>query len=134
MKPSDQRDRELADALKTQTAIFEGWHFGEWLVPLYAKLTAAIVLDVPLDVRETRIRERQRARKAGEIHDPFPLSGEDHLQNMLRWTSMFSVDRTVEEIRTHAPSTCEVVVTTTDDDRLVIPYFRPDELQEASPV
>lgn len=105
-----ERDPRLAEWLGVDELIFEGWHFGEWMVPLYRQLSAAVVLDVPLEVREARIRERHRRRKRGEEADPFPASGDAHLENLLKWTRLFDVSGTVEEIRRDAPSDCIIRV------------------------
>lgn len=87
--------------------IFEGWHFGDWLVPLYQHLSRVIIIDTPLAIREQRIRDRFDRRKAGIEPNPFPLADESHLQNLLTWTKLFAVDATRTEIRNHCPPGCE---------------------------
>lgn len=121
--PAD-RDAQLAEWLDVEQVIFEGWHFGEWMIPLYRRISAAIVLDVPLELRDTRIRERHRRRKTGEEPDPFPASGDAHLHNQLKWTRSFEVAATVDEIRRDAPSECKIVITSEPGELDVQEFIR----------
>jgi len=89
------------------SCVFEGWHFGDWLVPLYQQLSRVVIVDTPLDVREKRIRDRFERRKAGLESNPFPFADESHLQNLLKWTNLFSADATLGEIRKYCPADCE---------------------------
>ena len=106
-----ERDTALKDAmlhlrLVQPPSIFEGWHFGDWLIPLYRCVSLVIIIDAPLELREQRIEERFNRRKAGLEFDPFPRGGTEHLANLLRWTRMFDADRAEKEIRAYSSSNC----------------------------
>jgi hypothetical protein len=105
VRDSSQRVELLRKQLSIPR-VFEGWHFGEWLIPLYQQLSCVVIVDVPLEVREKRIRDRFERRKVGLEPNPFPLADENHAQNLLKWTRLFSVDATREEIRRYCPADC----------------------------
>lgn len=69
-KSPQVRDAELARLLEKRNVLFEGWHFGQWLVPMYQRLHRVIMIDTPLPVRIERIKEHYRRRKAGSSPTP----------------------------------------------------------------
>ena len=105
------RSQMLAEALEKSCSIFEGWHFGEWLHPLYSMLGLAVIINAPLDLRCERIRERFERRKSGVEPDPFPLGGSEHLENLLKWTELFDADTTEEIIKGAGSSELTVIRT-----------------------
>ena len=101
------RDEELTYFLNSsQESIFEGWHFGDWLIPLYRAISFVIIVDTPLEVRKDRIKDRFKRRKAGLDIDPFPKGGNNHLENLLKWTELFDADTTEKEIRKYCHYNC----------------------------
>jgi len=111
--PEHRKVREVSARLEllrvrmSKPRIFEGWHFGDWLIPLYHQLSAVIIVDTPLETREQRIRDRFTRRKAGLEPDPFPLADEHHLHNLLKWTRLFSPEGIRKEILQFCPAQCE---------------------------
>ena len=103
------RDSELEKELQKEPQIFEGWHFGDWLIPLYRSLSFVIIVDVPLELRQERIKTRFHHRKSGKEFDPFPKGDNQHLENLLQWTRMFDADRTQEEIGRFCPKECSFI-------------------------
>ena len=113
-----ERDAQLCLSLKRDHVVFEGWHFGDWLIPMYKRLGLLLIIDAPLALREERIRSRFERRKAGREEDPFPLGGEDHLQNLLKWTRLFDPEETVAEIGKYVSAQCRIVYSNSDLDGL----------------
>jgi deoxyadenosine/deoxycytidine kinase len=100
------REEELLHSLESKVSIFEGWHFGDWLIPLYRAISLVIIVDTPLEIRKERIKARFKRRKAGIEIDPFPKGGKDHLENLLKWTNMFDADKAEIEIRKYCHCDC----------------------------
>ena len=117
-RDESERASVLLQHLTHSHVVFEGWHFGDWLIPMYKKLDLLVVVDTPLAVREDRIRRRFENRKAGLEADPFPLGDEGHLQNLLKWTQLFDLEKTLAEITAHAPAECRIVYSNSDLDGL----------------
>jgi hypothetical protein len=116
-RPLEARTKLLAEHIGDRCCIFEGWHFGEWLYPLYRSLYLTVIVDTPVEIRLDRIRTRFQNRKAGNEPDPFPKGGPEHLENLLKWTSMFDTSRCEAEIRNIAPSDMIVIRTNGFDYR-----------------
>ncbi|MCX6972166.1 MAG: hypothetical protein NTV93_18720 [Verrucomicrobia bacterium] len=108
-KEPSVRGSELERELQKEHQIFEGWHFGDWLIPLYRRLSFVIIVDVPLELRQERIKARFHLRKAGQEFDPFPKGDNQHLENLLQWTRIFDADRTQEEIGRFCPKECSFI-------------------------
>ena len=100
------RNEMLCEYVNQGNLIFEGWHFGDWLVPLYKSLKLLIIVDTPIELRKERIKKRFEDRKSGKEEDPFPNGGKEHLVNLLKWTELFDVTNTQKEIKRHCSSSC----------------------------
>ena len=111
-----ERNRELAKQMVDGSRIFEGWHFGGWLIPLYRTLSVSVIVDTPLELRKNRIQTRFERRKAGMEPDPFPRGGSDHLENLLQWTALFNADVCEAAIREFAPADCVFMRTDGSDE------------------
>jgi len=116
-KDEQTRNQELASQFRPLPQIFEGWHFGDWLIPLYQRLSVVVVVDTPLELRRQRIRERYERRKSGAEPDPFPNADADHLANLLEWTRKFDAQSAEEELRHFTPLGCEFYRTDGSCDR-----------------
>jgi hypothetical protein len=116
-RPLEERTNLLTRHIGGKCSIFEGWHFGEWLHPLYRSLYLTVIVDTPLEIRLDRIRRRFQNRKAGIERDPYPKGGTEHLENLLKWTSMFDTSKCEAEIRNIAPSDMIVIRTNGFDYR-----------------
>jgi dephospho-CoA kinase len=101
-----QRDKELLTHLAEKNMIFEGWHLGDWLIPLVRSVSLVVIVDTPLELRLQRIENRFNRRKAGLEFDPFPNSDPKHLSNLFKWTKMFDANESEKEIRKHCSSEC----------------------------
>ena len=93
-----ERDRKLEEILKTDHWGIEGWHFGDWLAEVYRRSDVCLIIDVPVFVRRWRITKRFLRRKTGLEKDLFHRSGLAHLVRLTKWTALFNLDRTQEEI------------------------------------
>ena len=97
-KRQDLRDMELSCALNGHNAIYEGWFSGEWLAPLFSIIDLVVFIETPIDIRISRIKERYRRRKCGLEFDPYPNGGEEHLNNLIKWTALYSKEKIRSEI------------------------------------
>ena len=93
------RDELLLNSLKLDSSIYEGWHFGQWLIPMYKIIDTVIIVDTPLEERIVRIKKRFENRKSGIEIDPFPSAGIDHLNNLLKWTRLWNEEKILTEIK-----------------------------------
>jgi len=93
------RDERLLNTTKDDYSIYEGWHFGNWLIPMYKILDAVIIVDTLLDERILRINKRFENRKMGHEIDPYPSAGTDHLNNLIKWTKLWDEKKVLDEIR-----------------------------------
>lgn len=119
-RDAQDRDALLLEHLDHERVVFEGWHFGDWLIPLYRRLDLLVVLNTPLVQCEQRIRGRVERRKAGLEEDLFPLADAEHLENLIKWTRLFEPEKTVAEIAQHAPARCKTVHVNSNLDGLNI--------------
>lgn len=108
--PETVRDEKLRVLVATGSWIIEGWHRGEWLIPIYQGADCVWLLDTPLSRRYWRIIARFTRRKLGLIPDPVPLGGLKHLGRLLKWTRLFDAKAMRAEIARHARQDCRITI------------------------
>jgi dephospho-CoA kinase len=102
----ESRNAELLKNLKPTNTIFDGWHFGEWLVPMYKAVNLVLIIEVDESIRVERILQRYALRKAGMEYDPFPNGDNEHLNNLIKWTKLWNKDKIVAEIKRTCSEDC----------------------------
>jgi adenylate kinase family enzyme len=113
-KSVESRNNELNNKLKEDKLIFEGWNWGEWLIPMYKCLNLVLIIDTPEDIRVERIIKRYTLRKAGNEYDPYPNSDPNHLNNLIKWTKLWNKEVIVNEIKKDCPKDCDFIDGITD--------------------
>lgn len=104
----EERDAMLLNLISSESWVIEGWHFGDWVIPIYQNIDYVILLDTPLAKRRFRVIHRFCRRKLGLIYDPVPMSGILHLVKLLKWTKRSNVTRHENDILENCQSTCHI--------------------------
>jgi dephospho-CoA kinase len=113
------RNGELKSKLKKDKLIFEGWNWGEWLIPMYKTLNLVLIIETPENIRVERIIKRYTSRKAGNEYDP------DHLDNLIKWTKLWKKEAIISEIKKDCPKDCVFIDGVTDIKDLDLSNYFP---------